>query len=718
MFPSRNENVFTSQLSNFYTPDELYHELDASVPDDKLYKMVVASLDEDIAYWNRAPFNLQEADNTNINFWLGEQWEKTPFTRPEDHEIDNRLFSGVRAILSYATARMATPEIVPSSSDTWVQSQARNLQMALYQHSMNEGADKKFRAAVLNLLTRKRAFLKLRFDPFAGMHGDIITEVCDPSDIVVDRFARFRTNPNKIYHRIRCTLDELCTRFPDKQNDIYRIFNIKKGVYTQLSRYVTYYECWFTYIDPETKQPREGLCSFLHEPGALILDKGVNPNWVYTGDESKDKFTNVMFAPPKPFVTFNYLSLGLSFIDETSLFDQARPLQVLLNKRERQWHSNIDYANGRWVAASEAMSEETATKMVNKGSKTIGLIKTKDVGGSVTNAFANVSAQSLPQEVYESIIDLRNEIDEMLGKPGFGNYVGPQKQTSATRDIMSKQQSGMMQDDLVRAVQDAAETYYQIKLQLMRVYYTEDYSFQAKGGDGKFNFISITGESIDPNVKVGVQIDSTLPLDKSMIRTISQELLTANKIDYLTAMEDMGLPNPEIRTERYFKSTLQPFVYLQSVEKGMDNNEAEMDIQTIISNKQPRERDNYDQNYLAYYGLFITTNRFAKLQREDPEAARRVISFLSLVRDVAERTANLSQNMLDAAGMQDSPPFYPPKVSVRLQGKVDDNAAASMAGGQLPPPPTPSNEMGQAEAPQQPGGQEQQMAQMLQMGGM
>jgi len=691
------ENAYTPLLSNFLTPEETYREFDLQCPDDKLHKMLISSLNDDIAYWNKAPFNLQQADAENINFWLGDQWERAPFKRADNHEVDNRLFAGVRAILSYATSRLAAPEIVPSSDDDWVLAQARNLQMALYQHSVDEGMEAKVRAAVLNLVTRKRAFIKLRFDPNENFNGDVVSEVVDPSDIIIDRFARFGSNPNKIYHRIRCTLDELCSRFPDKQNELYQIFGFKKGVYSQLSRYCTYYECWFTYIDDQGKS-REGLASFINDPGQLILDKGPNPNWIYGGSDKKQKQTNVMFMPPKPFATFNYLNLGMSYIDETSLFDQAKPMQTLLNKRNKQWHDNIDYANGRWIAAAEAMSEDTATKMVNRGSKTIGLVKTKDSGGDVSKTFKNVAAQSLPAEVYQSILDTRNEIDTMLGTPSVFRGGQPEKQNTATRDMISKQQSGMMQDDLVRAVQNGMQDYYTIKLQMMRVYYDDDYTFQAKGGDGKFKFVSINGDNIDPAVKIGVQVDSTLPLDKAMIRTVAQELLQAGKIDYLTAMEDLGLPNPEIRTERFFKSTMQPFVYLKSVEQGMDNNQAEMDIQALINDKTPKERDNYDADYLQYFNTYVTTNRFNKLKADDMKAAQRIIAFLMAVEHTAAATANMQSNFLDAAGMQDAPPFFPPKVDVRLVGSVDPQASANLAGGSLPTPPDQGGPAPQAPA--------------------
>src|SRR4029077_15373903 len=133
-----------------------------------------------------------------------------------------------------------------------------------------------------------------------GTYGDIVTEVCNPEDIIIDRHAKYGDNPNIIYHRIRCTIEELCAKFPKKATQIYQIFSIKQGRYTQTSRIVTYFEAWFTYMD-DKRVPKEGVAWFLHDPAPLILDKMPNPNWVYSGDDKKDKQPNVAATPPKPF---------------------------------------------------------------------------------------------------------------------------------------------------------------------------------------------------------------------------------------------------------------------------------------------------------------------------------------------------------------------------------------------------------------------------------
>lgn len=691
---TQTQNAYEPLFSETYLPDEEYELFNLSMPDDRLQKMLIDSLDSNIQYWNQKPWSLQQVDKENVNFLLGDQLEDIKFLQDDAKYKDNRLFASIRAILSYATGQLAVPELTPSRGDEIYLKGARDLQSALYQHSADEKVEAKTRAAVLNLITRKRGFLKLRFDPNAGMYGDVVTEVCNPEDIVIDRYAPYLGNPNIIYHRVRCSIDELIARFPKKESDIRTAYSIKQGRYTQMARFVTYFEAWFTYMDKNV--PKEGVAWFVPEY-KLVLDKMPNPNWVYTGDDKKDKMTNVLQRPPKPFVAFNYINLGHSYIDETCLFEQARPLQEMLNRRGRQIWENADYVNGRWVASKDSFSTEDAYKVVNKGPKTIAMAK----GSDVSKALVNVGSPELPAYVYNTLLDTRNEIDVMMGTPSQFRGASPDRQDTLGRDMMVKQQAGMLQDDLVKAVSTSMEEYYKIKLQMMRVYYTDDYWFQCKGADGKYEFIMINGDNIDSNVKIGVQVDSTLPIDKQNIRATAIELWKSGEaIDYKTLMEDLGLPNPDVRAERYLRSKVDPLGYLKSVEMSQVNTSAEADIKLLIENKVPEERDDYDTDYINYFNNFVSKNRFAKLQGTDPEAAQRILAFLMAIQHVAQQSANLQESTLDDSGITTDPINPPaPQRSIKIVGQLDPNESAQVAGVQPPQQAPPTTAPPQSSPP-------------------
>lgn len=675
---SQQQDTYQEAFTELYVPPTNFETLDLTMSDDQLDKMLINSLEADRDHWNKKPWNLEQTDIKNTAFLLGDQLNDKEFLRTDTKYVDNRLFSSVRAILSYATGQLAKPDITPSKGDEVYLKAARDIGSALYQHASDEKVEHKVRAAVLNLITRKRGFLKLRWDPNVGLNGDIVTEVCNPEDIIIDRYAGYLQNPAKIYHRIRCSIDDLCARFPDKKEEIYNAFSIRRGVFSQTSRMVTYFECWFTYL--KDGKPAEGVCWFIAEKH-LILDKMQNPNWVYFKSQKKEKEANVTSTPPKPFVSFNYINTGHSFIDETCLIEQARPLQIMLNKRLRQIGENADYVNGRWVASKKAFSQEDARNLVNKGAKTVAMVDREDV----SNSLVNVAPNQLGQWVENTVYDSRNEIDGMMGTPTQFKGGQPDRQDTLGRDLMIKQQAGALQDDLVRAVSTSMEDYYKILLQMMRVYYTDDYWFQCRGGDGKYEFILLNGNQIDSNVKVGIEVDSTLPLDKPTIRATALQLWQAgNAIDYRTLMEDLGLPNPDVRTERYLKSNIDPINYLKSIELSQINTEAEADILLLIANKTPEERDDYSEDYFNYINKFLASNRFQKLQGDNPQAAQRITAFVMAIQHAANTTANM-QATLDEAGMLPTQPPQPGIPQTPTPGQV----APPTPAGPLPTPSSP-----------------------------
>ncbi len=701
---SLNSSLYDNLFAQTYLPAEELEVFNLTMSDAQLQKMLINDLEENVSFWNQKPWNLEDTDTDNIAYLLGDQMGIQQGFTKDDKDPDNRMFSSMRAMLSYATGQLARPELTPSRGDDIYLKAARDTQAAIYQHAADNDVEDKTRAAALNLIARKRGYMKLRWDPNAGINGDIVTEVCNPEDIIISRFAKYLENPPVIYHRMRDSVDNLCARFPDKKADILAAYGIKKGVYTQMSRYVTYFEAWFTYMENDV--PKEGVCWFIDTP-ALILDKEPNPNWIYKGNAKKEKEINLCTLPPKPFVHFNYINTGHYFIDETSLFDQMRPIQARLNRRIIQFDKNVDFMNGRWVYSKKSIDEGDAMKFVNKGSRTMLGVNADDVSGAVKVE----TPEQMPKEVYQSILDSRTEIDQMGGTPSIFRGSQPDGRDTATRDLLLKQQAGALQDDLVRAISKGMEKYYKILLQMMKVYYDDDYWFQTKGGDGKYQFIMLNSGLIDSNLKVGVQIDSTLPLDKASVRSTSLKLWEAGQsIDYLTLMEDLGLPNPDIRAERYWRQKLDPMGYLNSIEGQQINDDAETDIMLLIANKVPEERDTYDEDYLNYFNMYVTSNRFAKLKgpkskdnpEGNPEAAQRIIAYLMAVQHVMQQSANLQGAMLDAAGM-DTAPIAPPAPKINITGALTPANAAQVAGIQPPPTPAPPMAPGQAPSPQ-PGG--------------
>ena len=220
----------------------------------------------------------------------------------------------------------------------------------------------------------------------------------------------------------------------------------------------------------------------------------------------------------------------------------------------------------------------------------------------------------------------------------------------------------------------------------MRVYYTDDYWFQTKGGDGKYQFIMLNGNKIDSNVKVGIEVDSTLPLDKQLIRNTAMALWSAGQaIDYRSLMEDLGLPNPEVRTERYLRSKTDPVGFLNSVEMSQIDTDAESDIQLLLAGREPEERDDYPQPYFDYYNKVMASNRFQKMDIKDQQ---KITAFLMVIQHAAMQSLNLQESV--------APPEIDPMtgqpVAPQVPGQIPGQPPMPPGGQQTPNIPNAVNE--------------------------
>jgi hypothetical protein len=525
------------------------------------------------------------------------------------------------------------PEVAPSRDEERYLDLADGIKNALHQHSIDNDLDVKTAICSKNLVTRKRGFLKLRYDPLAGTAGDIVVDVIEPSDIIIDKWAKFGEEPQRIYQRIQGSIEDLITAFPDKEKEILTAYGIQRGTVRQLSRRVTHYECWFTYS--QDGMQKEGLIWFLEQP-SLILGKMENPNFIYTGMDVKDREVNFYPYPIKPYIVFNYptTNSGKSYIDETCLFDQAKPQQDLLNKRGRQIWENADYANGRLIANKEIMSESDAATFLNKNPKTIMLVDSDNVDRDVKI----VSQTFMPNYVVDTLYDARNEIDQIMGTPNI--FRGQQQDDAQTlgENVLIKEQASVLQDDLAKAIDKAMVVYYRKLFHMMRVYYTEDHWFRLRGDDGKYNFILLNEDTLDPGVKISVEVGSTLPANKTELRATAIELANMGKIDTLSLYKDLGLPDAEKRAEMLVKEQADLATYVQDVRQKLYNREANTDIYIVISGSQPMERDEYTAEYLQYINDFIISNKFARLA---PEQKQALMQFLTEVQAKVSRTADL-----------------------------------------------------------------------------
>lgn len=622
-----------------------------NLKDDQLIRLIDKPLQESIDHWNQWPWQLDKADKENIRYWLGDQMRQ-PMMSPNGQmmpNMGNRMQVSTRAVLAYVNAKIANPELAPSSGEETSKQFAKDMRMVMHQHSVDHDLEEKAGKATQSLIIQKRGYLKLRFDPMDGQLGDIAVDFVPAEDVVIDKNMGWKDQTGRIWFKQRATVEELIMKFPNKEKAIYAALNIQRGIYSQMSSREVYWETWFTYY--EDNKRKEGLAWFLPK-GKVVLGKLPNPNFIYEGDEAEQRRVNYFPYPIKPLVPFNYMNLGKSAIDETSLFEQAKVSQDLYNKRRVQIMHNMDNQQGRTVVDGNAVTDQDATKFFTSEGNIRKVLTIKpSQGQNVTGSVYHVQQPTLPGQAFEEMYDYRNEVDQTMGTPNTFRGEESGKNTLG-QDQQIIDQAGALQDDLARAVDKAMQTHYRMLFHMMKVYYTEDHYFTIKGEDGKFDFVMMSGDNIDTNAKVSVESGSTLPTNKAEIRQIATEAVNAGKMDSLSYWEALTygkLPDPETIVERLNKELNDPASFLQDVESQQFNREAAIDIMLITSGKEPPTRDEYGQAYLEYFNKYIMGNKFLAIQAEQPELAEALKVHLAAAGATAARTANLQATQVDDA---------------------------------------------------------------------
>jgi hypothetical protein len=135
------------------------------------------------------------------------------------------------------------------------------------------------------------------------------------------------------------------------------------------------------------------------------------------------------------------------------------------------------------------------------------------------NAITKVSAPSLPNFIYESLIDDRNELEGIFGVQGL-NPRGTAQEKTVRGKIISQSQDA----DRVSMITDYLEQFcanvYQYVLQMMLVYYDEPQqiaNFQEKS-------IMISSDMIPAKVSISVKEGSLIPRDPLTERNEATDL--------------------------------------------------------------------------------------------------------------------------------------------------------------------------------------------------
>jgi len=585
---------------------------DLKLDDDDLLALIKKPLTESETYWE-SEVGLKQIREDNMNLWLPNHWKNKDVYDYQEENLyqDPRIFISVETITSIVNSRIPNVDVMPGQDTVVSEQAAKDLSKTLFAHADKFRTLDLFRIAARNLLLKRIGYLKLRWDPLAGKNGEIVPDSIPPEDIVVDRDARYGDNPRFIAHKVRNkTLEELIAMFPESKQKILEMAGIgrfdKKGnrvaYKSQLAQKKDIWEVWFHYYE----DGYQSAVAWVDVSYQYVIGKIRNPNWNY---EDEEGFTgNFLDQPIPPIFPINYLNDGTSYIDLTSMVEQAAPLQRILDRRGFQIMENADMAGSGLVFNTQMIDKADVAKLVGSPDERIG------VKGSVRDAVARIAPPPLPSYVIEDKLDARNEIDNVFATQEVTRGERSGNKTLG-QDQMQREQNYTRLDDISRAMERVATFYNRYLVQMMKVHYTEEHYFKAVGEDGKFDYLVMKQDSIEDGIDIKVGVGSMLPINKQRQADAVESLVQMGLIDPLSVYEVLAggnLASPQKLLERYLLFKTDPIAFMGKVKEDEFSREAFMDIQILNRGEMPRPRDEIAPEYLGFMNQYMLGGDFEK----------------------------------------------------------------------------------------------------------
>lgn len=558
-------------------------EMEEGVISDKIPELKSSTTDEELITmssgwrkkWNnelektgKDRKSLKKKREDNENYWLGNQYNSVQNALEERPLVDNLIFEALETFLPVATKQ--NPEPMVSADDTEEGLQlAKDVQKLLNKVYDTQKIKLKVKQAVRHWSLYYVGILKVGW---SLVNDDVVVTVVNPKNVILDPDGIVEGgeyNGKYLGEWKKDTAGDLKRRFPSKKSFVDAMVG-KDGDGTEIS----YIEWWTA-------------DTLFWELKGEVLDKVKNPLFNYekeetvpreildTEDESFDLFDTIKvpginhFKTPKiPYIFLNVFSLGEHPYDDTGLIEQNLPLQDLINKRQKQIDKNVDGMNGGWaISLQEAgLTQEQAGQAV-KAIMRGGAITIPS--GSVDKAVKRMTGTGLPNDVFNQLVDARNELRGVFGVTGISPQGISNENTVRGKILTRGADVDRIGGTITEHIEQFVDYLYNYILQVMYVFYDSEHTAAVLGDKGAEEFISLSRAELQrKQLTVSVKEGSLLPKDPLTKRNEAIDLWQAQAIDPLTLYQRLDDPNPRDAVERLITWQTNPMGLIDESAQG------------------------------------------------------------------------------------------------------------------------------------------------------
>lgn len=552
----------TDETKEGVVQDSIGDELTLELSDDRLIELATRWEDR----WMKAEGvkQLERKRKQNEKYWMGDHHTPSQQATGKRELVDNLVWEAVETALPYWTKQVAEPYVTSDDSPE------------------GQALAKKITDRIVDLADVLRLRLKVRKSArhwalyylgcikvgWSAKENDITVEVKRPQKLILDPDAitdEGEYQGTYLGDLKEDTAEDLLNRFPDKQESILAelgvVVNEQGGIpQEKLGTKIRYAEFWTNdFVFWKMKQ--------------TILGKSKNPHWNYDQmspeQQSVDEYgqptvipsqpvpgVNIFASRKMPYAFLSVYSLGKNPFDETSNVEQIIPLQDVVNKRQRQIDRNADSMNAGAVVSGEAFTKEQAKQVADALRKGLTVWVPR---GNVNNVYKRDTGQAMPEFIYESLQDYRNEIRNSFGISGLSGQ-GLKNTETVRGKIMVRGTDVDRQSPIVDSIEQFYDYLYNWFAQLMVVYYDDPRAVNRTQGS-----TTIVNSEFTHPVVISVKEGSLIPKDPLTKRNEAMDLWNGGAMDPITLYERLDDPNPFETAYRLFLWKSNPMLLFQEM---------------------------------------------------------------------------------------------------------------------------------------------------------
>lgn len=563
--------------------------------DEQLAKLVDARWASSASLWDTVTKTYEK--NTKIYQNEGEWIARIPVKLRK--VLANRIFPNMEAVINSVIANPPALNMIPGRTGAESQALARKMEAFFRKKYRDLNVKEALRMGLRNLYFGRLIVIKVFWNPKIN---DFDLRPIDPRKVRFGKYARREEDSEFAIEEIEDNICSVLERFPKASQQILKkhSFQTPEDAYIN-NKDVKYMEAWIgDYVifkmdeiildvirnpyfdwdgilitekeeqalnaDPKDGgligEPRRDLMARIKidqdnrklalQPSAQVetnapqgyptLDANgepqIPPNEGHSEPISYKAYNfNYFNQPRKPYVYSTILNNENQPIGRTDFITMAETLQESIDKRKQDIGQNCELVNGIIKVDAEVMDKESAQQLAYEAK---GVIWGKGVAAGVTRE----TGATLPEMVYNDMLDSRNEIDNIMAASSAFRGEREGQETKAGR-LALIQQSFLRLNELVQCVDFVSGEVFSWFFQLAKTRYTERHYAKWIGKDEALEILDIIQDDFENGSEIQVIPGKTLPEDAEFRFERAQKDVAAGILSPVDYMEEAGYTNPK-----------------------------------------------------------------------------------------------------------------------------------------------------------------------------